>query len=163
MKTTVEARREEWRRLWREEGVLPAITVRQPWASLLARGIKTIETRTHDRFKVLDGLRIAIHAGKRWDAAFFDVLEGDLGDRLSAVRVASFHVGPKATVLATARVAEARRLTSADTNGALCAAGGLFGLVLADVVRLPAPVPARGAQGVWKWTVPESLVGELDL
>jgi hypothetical protein len=41
------------------------ITLHQPWASLIACGLKTIETRTHDRFRSLVGETVAIHAGKR--------------------------------------------------------------------------------------------------
>lgn len=46
---------------------MKAITIWQPWASLIMSGRKAIETRTHDRFKGLVGQRIAIHAGRRWD------------------------------------------------------------------------------------------------
>jgi hypothetical protein len=41
--------------------IYPAITINQPWASLIANGIKTIETRKHTKFKCLVGQRIAIH------------------------------------------------------------------------------------------------------
>jgi predicted transcriptional regulator len=42
---------------------MKVITLWQPWASFIALGWKTIETRTHDRFKNLVCERIAIHAG----------------------------------------------------------------------------------------------------
>lgn len=43
---------------------MKALTVRQPWASLIALGVKTIETRSWRAPKALIGERIAIHAGK---------------------------------------------------------------------------------------------------
>ena len=42
-----------------------AISLHQPWASLIAEGIKTIETRNWAPPKALIGQRIAIHAAKR--------------------------------------------------------------------------------------------------
>ena len=43
---------------------MKAITLHQPWASLIAEGIKTIETRSWAPPRQLIGQRIAIHAGK---------------------------------------------------------------------------------------------------
>ena len=42
-----------------------AITLHQPWASLIALGIKTVETRSWPAPARLLGQRIAVHAGKR--------------------------------------------------------------------------------------------------
>ena len=42
-----------------------AITLHQPWASLIALGIKTVETRSWAVPTRLVGQTIAIHAGKR--------------------------------------------------------------------------------------------------
>ena len=42
-----------------------AITLHQPWASLIALGIKTVETRSWPAPARLVGRTIAIHAGKR--------------------------------------------------------------------------------------------------
>ena len=44
---------------------MKAITLWQPWASLIALGVKTIETRSWPAPKALIGGRIAIHAAKR--------------------------------------------------------------------------------------------------
>jgi hypothetical protein len=54
-----------------EQVVFPAITLWQPWAQLIALGWKIIETRTHNRFKCLNGQTILIHAGARWDDNWF--------------------------------------------------------------------------------------------
>ena len=42
----------------------PAITLHQPWASLVAHGIKNIETRSWPPPQGIIGERIAIHAGR---------------------------------------------------------------------------------------------------
>ena len=44
---------------------MKAITLHQPWASLIAEGIKTIETRSWAPSREIIGQRIAIHAAKR--------------------------------------------------------------------------------------------------
>ena len=44
---------------------MPAITLHQPWASLIALGVKRIETRHWFPHRDLIGKRIAIHAAKR--------------------------------------------------------------------------------------------------
>ena len=41
-----------------------AITLRQPWASLIALGIKTVATRSWPAPARLVGSRLAVHAGK---------------------------------------------------------------------------------------------------
>lgn len=42
---------------------MKALTVRQPWASLIVRGVKAIETRSWPLPNKMVGQRIAIHAG----------------------------------------------------------------------------------------------------
>lgn len=56
---------------------MKALTLWQPWASLIAVGVKTIETRSWAAPKSLIGQRIAIHAAKRYPAPFQDDLIGD--------------------------------------------------------------------------------------
>lgn len=62
---------------------MKAITLYQPWASLIALGVKTIETRSWPAPGSLIGERIAIHAGKKVDyegstTDQFDVLTPDI-------------------------------------------------------------------------------------
>lgn len=46
---------------------MKAITLHQPWASLIAEGVKTIETRgRRDPWRSVIGETIAVHAGARW-------------------------------------------------------------------------------------------------
>lgn len=46
----------------------PCISLHRPWALWVREGWKTIETRTHERFRGLDGKQIAIHASQKWEA-----------------------------------------------------------------------------------------------
>ncbi len=137
---------------------MKAITIWQPWASLIAMGHKTIETRTHDRFKSLVSQRIAIHAGRKYDArAYWTIIKGrPLFPRLWELLRENME-RPQGCVVCTAFVAAARRLTEADSKAALCPADGLFGLVLTDIEPVDPPIKARGRQGIWEWDERSSL------
>jgi len=59
---------------------MKAITIKQPWATLIASGVKGVENRTWPVPKTIRGQRIAIHAGKGFDdVGFEDFLEGVCG------------------------------------------------------------------------------------
>ncbi len=51
--------------------IYPVITLYQPWATWVVRGLKPTETRLHNRFQSLIGKRILIHAGMTMDAVAF--------------------------------------------------------------------------------------------
>ena len=59
-----------------------AITLHQPWALLIALGIKTVETRSWPAPARLVGQRIAVHAGRRLVRRPGDAIERELRDRL---------------------------------------------------------------------------------
>ena len=123
--------------------VSPVITLKQPWASLISMGHKTIETRTHRRFAGLVGQRIYIHAG--------------LADDRSAHAIAAAYIGERelsevvhGAIIATAFVSAARELTVADEPYALIeCATPRFGLFLTDVTPIIIPIQAKGHLGVW--------------
>lgn len=52
---------------------MKAITLWQPWASLIACGVKTVETRSWPPPGSLIGQRIAIHAAKKWNKELLDI------------------------------------------------------------------------------------------
>ena len=151
-----------------------AITLHQPWASLIALRIKTIETRSWPAPERLTGQTIAIHAGKR--------VVGQPGVPIE--RELQAHLGedwqrtvPAGAVLATAVLAGMARVAHIDplTGHAVhdlstevgCAVGlartlidpwgdfraGRWLWFLVDVRTLPAPVLAVGHQGFWRWDV----------
>ena len=134
---------------------MKAITLKQPWATLVAEGIKPIETRTHARFKKLAGQTIAIHAGKTVSRMPFAFANHPLVQRIfDKYRRTGL---PTGAVVATVYVQEARWLTAADSNAALVPAEGLFGLVMTNVKKFDTPIPAKGKQGIWEWN-PYGLV-----
>lgn len=140
---------------------LRGLTVRQPWATKIADGRKTIEVRTWRT-----GWRgaVLIHSGR------------DRRHLREAARgwedVWPWEAYPLGAVLAVARIVDCRRLEP-DDGPALDIPGwadlwpesafelttDLWGWVLADVSRaLPPHAPLRGRLGLWKPTAAEMAV-----
>ena len=149
-----------------------AITLHQPWASLIALGLKNVETRSWPAPERLLGQVIAVHAGRRAMRRPGHRIERELRD----------HVGrdwsqaiPAGAVVATVTLAGMTRVQYVDpmTDHAVhddstevgCAVGtrqtpidpwgdfscGRWLWFLDDVEALPEPVPALGHQGFWYW------------
>lgn len=144
---------------------MKAITLWQPHASLIAVGLKSIETRTHDRFRSLAGRRIAIHSAKRKPTPNeLNTIGGDLQmlglwttDAWPQTWLARRPLGK---ILCTARVARFGRLTDAEHAKAACCHidTNRFGLFLEDVRKLEKPIPWKGGRGIW--TVPDEVIHE---
>lgn len=138
---------------------MPCLTVIQPWASLIAAGIKRVETRNWIR-RDLIGSRLAIHAASRWTAeqqAFArSSMVASMLQRAGVLRI------PLGAVVGTVRVVgfqewmplnweERRRL-------AMLAMGdqdhGQYAWLLAEANTLTKPFPAAGQRGLWRWSEP---------
>lgn len=136
---------------------MKTITLWQPWAQLIACGIKTIETRTHERFKNLQGQTILIHAGQKWDDDFFKLA----GDFITENQVQDIwkleylfkHKSPLvySCLLAAAFVETTGWLISAHSTKALIdCEEGRFGLFLKDIKKIK-PISVKGHQGIWNY------------
>jgi len=132
---------------------MKAITLIQPWASWIALGWKSIETRRHRLFASLVGTRIAIHAGKKWDVAWFARASAYLTAEQTYRTEDLRRGGPRGAIVCTASVTDFRRVQQIDSPAAMCNCrhGTLYGLLLADIHVLREPMPARGRLGVWDW------------
>lgn len=114
-----------------------ALTICQPYADMIATGEKAIENRT---WATDYRGPLAIHAGK--SRAWLD--DGDEAERPEMAFGA---------VIAICRLRGCVRLEDLplDLRGDMHA-NGPWCWLLEDVLRLPEPVPARGAQGLWNWS-----------
>ena len=149
-----------------------AITLHQPWASLIALGLKTVETRSWPAPARLVGRRIAVHAGKR--------LVRQPGERIERELLAQWGedwrvIIPTGAVVATAILAGMARVEHVDLPsghavhdpgtevGSIAGMGrtpvdpwgdfsvGRWLWFLNDVEALPEPAPAVGRQSFWRW------------
>jgi hypothetical protein len=139
---------------------LRALTVRQPWAFAITHGGKRVENR---RWRYAPAYRgeFAVHAGAAIDAADRD--RGEYAIRrvaeLSGLPIWAVREGAKVrgAVVAVAQLADVccAAFISGDLRPPRCgcppwAAGQQQHLLLAADVRvLPAPVPCKGALGLW--------------
>lgn len=130
---------------------MPALTIWQPWATFIFLALKTIETRTHDRYRGLVGKRIAIHAGRTWDGSAMNRARHALRAQTRAMPagVETLARAQAGHVICTVKVAAHKRCRASDRDVALCECEGLYGLVLDELRTLDHAIPAKGKQGVW--------------
>ena len=155
---------------------MKALSIWQPWASLIASGHKTIETRSWPAPQAVQGQRIAIHAGKRearleeFDIEERRILNAALGDGwLEQI--------PYGVIVATAVLTHCEQVDAKGNNipryskraGLLDNLENVFGdwnagrwmWHLTDVWIPYSPVPVRGQQGMWtltQWEEARALV-----
>lgn len=117
---------------------MKAITLWQPWASLIADGRKTIETRprpwNHHGW-------VAIHAGKHVDPEACARFGYDPDTIVSGAVVAIVNM------LGCIKFPDPR--WPPDEYGNF--APGRYGYLLDSIRKLVVPVSARGSQGIWEW------------
>ena len=134
---------------------MKAISLWQPWASLVAAGVKRHETRhwpTNYRGP------IAIHAAKTLDLA-------GAPDQLCAAVSGPYWIKdlPRGVVVAVGQLVDcepAERVATYATEADLTAgnfARGRYAWRIEDVRRVNAPIPLVGRQGLFNWTPPEDL------
>jgi len=140
---------------------MKAISLTQPWATLVAIGMKCVETRSWRSWYFGE---IAIHAAKsypRWAQNFCDE------------KVVPYFTNQTLPKFPTGCiVAKARLIACVGTNNCGMAAkalnfvpdhpwkqewmfgdfsAGRWAWLLCDVVPIDPPIPARGALGIWEW------------
>ena len=122
-----------------------AITLWQPWATLVAIGVKTIETRS---WGTSYRGPLAIHASKR-DLAYHEMIL--FQDLLAGV------IMPLGKIVATCELVDVQRIDHswAHLSHLERRLGdfsiGRYAWFLGPVELVDPPVPARGSQGLWNW------------
>ena len=152
---------------------MKALTLHQPWATLIAAGVKKMETRSWGPPRSLIGHRIALHAGKQLIKSQNGLGTGtwEMMNRLYGPDWSDLI--PRGKVVATALLADASRVLALDLETGRATLGGSsprtvladpYGdfspgrwlWFLEDVQPCNPPVPASGAQGLWNWEPQEA-------
>ena len=135
-----------------------ALSLTQPWATLVAIGAKRIETRS---WRTSYAGRIAIHAATGFPGWARDTVRDDPRFSQALNQAGFFTWGdlPRGVIVATARLTGCHRAENVqfDLSKAKEAAEYAFGdyapsrwaWFLQGVKFLSAPVPCRGALGLW--------------
>lgn len=139
---------------------MKTITIWQPWASLVATGIKRNETRG---YPISYRGPIAIHAGKKsvhevWSRYLDHETREVICRRLNLTDHTGLEVFSLGCVIATANLVDCIEITPeyiATLTPDELALGdytiGRYAWQLTDVKQFPTPIPARGQQGLWEW------------
>jgi hypothetical protein len=132
---------------------MKALTVRQPYAGLIAAGIKQYETRPASVHPTFRG-DLIIHAGKAIPAA-------DWSDPIPLDMYADFNLRRICRVLGKAlcivtvtdivRVEDIRDTISSFERAFGDYTDGRMAWKLEHVRLLSEPIPARGQLGIWEW------------
>jgi hypothetical protein len=149
---------------------MKALTVWQPWASLIAAGCKPIEWRGWVFPEYLLGARIAIHAGARRvrvneiAGLLLDLRQDDqdftsLVVEPSIALLERWHTSPGAlplsTVLCTAVLGDPIRAPEYAKSRGIDSDRidhTKWGWQLGEIEPVIPMAPARGGQGFWSWT-----------
>ncbi len=141
---------------------MKAITIWQPWASLLATGSKQIETRswrTNYRGEIL------IHAAKKPYSQIERIISADSRKLIRDVlglgyidwkeRIPTGVIIGKASLVNCLRIDEVTAILIKKQYPDEYAFGdftpGRYAWVMTDPVLFENPVPASGKQGLWNW------------
>lgn len=126
-----------------------ALTLIQPWATLVARYGKDVENRSWAPPAWMIGRAVAVHAGTRWDAVGWHSAVLTYGAQLPAYDPERY---PGGVVVAVATIAGVCRPSHPVTPcgcGRWAVLAGQVHWRLAEVCPLPEPVPCKGALGIW--------------
>jgi activating signal cointegrator 1 len=143
-----------------------AISLWQPWATLVAIGAKRIETRS---WSTQYRGPLAIHATKAFPPIAQQYVETEpFWSRLRAARCHQYNL-PRGVIVATCRLVDVVRIRATEPRALSdgqpveisleeLAFGdykpGRYAWILGDVVRLEEPIPVRGGVGLWEWSPP---------
>lgn len=125
---------------------MKAISIRQPWASLIAHGIKDIENRTWKCPQKYIGQRVLIHASNKpsgWRELPLNFRQRDLSKGFS------FDNLPKGSIIGSVVISDCVK-----NHPSVWAEKGCWNWVLKDAVLFDKPIrDVKGKLGFWNFNV----------
>lgn len=138
------------------------LTLTQPWAGLVASGIKLVENRPRNMApRSLFGKQFAIHASREYKQSELARISVIAPELMTDTRFNWRWKDLSRIHSAIIAVATLSTYVTAHEDADVLPVGqrrwffGPIGYVLADVRALPTPIPRRGALGFWKTTPKE--------
>ena len=132
---------------------MKAITVKQPWASLIVHGIKDIENRTWACPKKYIGQRVLIHAGASswiWNRVLNYI--NFVNKKLLPVFIKLGYNGTWLRNLPTGSIIGSVQIVGCVINHpSIWAEKGVYNWVLANPVLFEKPIPAKGKLSFWDY------------
>lgn len=124
---------------------MKAITIKQPWASLIAHGIKDIENRT---WRTNYRGRILIHAGasKKEGWRLNDVQRFHLRRSGSSLCSTDFDKLPFSAIIGSVEI-----IDCIQGYSSVWAEKDVWNWVLANPILFPEPIPAKGKLSFWEY------------
>ena len=139
---------------------MKALTLTQPWASLVAYGFKKIETRS---WNTNHRGPLAIHAAKGFPRPTQQLCRGE--PFLRYLKHIPGYDGPQSlprgvviatcTLLVVLPMPTCMFVPEPEASFGVYETGR-FAWYLDDIDRLPEPIPARGRLGLWTWEQPDA-------
>lgn len=144
---------------------MKAITIKQPWATLIALREKQFETRS---WQTKHRGSLAIHAGKTVDKKACQIKW--IRDTLAVHGITSWEQLPTGMVIATANIVDCHKIISDYEDHAIMHTGlkisgneyrfgnyedGRYAWELDTVQVLAEPVKAKGQLSLWEWNSEE--------
>lgn len=143
---------------------LKAITLHQPWASLITYGYKTIETRS---WQTDYRGTLFIHAGKKWNrelrnlcltkpfrSCLAEIGITDPDDLPRGYMLGKVYLERIITTSAIARYNLIKEVGSKYEEDFGDYSAGRYGWILTNIQRYIEPIPCNGAMGPWSYIEP---------
>ena len=147
----------------RGQMVMKALTLTQPWATLVAIGAKRIETRS---WRTAYRGPLAIHAAKSWPREALAFASSQACSEAFKSRGAMYWFA-RGSVVATCNLVECLPMQASGCLPGIfddCPeldtpeerafgdySAGRWAWILEEVKSLDHPIPAKGALGLWEW------------
>jgi hypothetical protein len=124
---------------------MKAITIKQPWASLIVHGIKDIENRSwRTNFRG----RVLIHSSAKGDIAKFGCLQPN--QRLKILNTPMSRIGfndlPFGSIIGSVEIVDC-----VQNHPSIWADKGVYNWVLANPILFPEPIPVKGKLSFWEY------------
>ncbi len=132
---------------------MKAITIKQPWASLICWGLKDIENRT---WKTKQRGRVFIHAGAQWYPGFMSKIGSRVSGFFTDGQWDTFTNSHRSRLIfdgdglpLSAIIGEVEILDCVENHPSVWAIDGQYHWVLANAIQYETPITCKGALSFW--------------